>query len=217
MLPESIRSLCRGLTAGSRCSAAVLSASCYVPRDRSLPFASDWQWVHRPLRVLPCGSRPPAPVFNRCDGTPGPILAVIKNTQCRAPAATLGAGDPRFVSACCLCQASLRGLGPNTPSCAPAPPFFFLGSHFKDRGGLWQLDKGGRGLTGWKSVLYKYFHLVFLSACWRRCRAETHLALWQLGFLSRAWHLSSLQSEIWIIRRWCVESYGEEMFQRTHL
>lgn len=37
----------------------------------------------------PVAAPPPAPVFNRCDGAPGLISAVIKSTRCQAPAAAL--------------------------------------------------------------------------------------------------------------------------------
>lgn len=148
---------------------AVLSGHCYISVVPviSLCLRSDGKGL---LWRLPCGSRPPAPESNRCDCTPGPILAVIKNTQC------LGACDPGFVSVRRLCQASLQGLG--TKVHLLQVPFFWQP--------LWwqgSLTAGAADLKGWRAVLYKYFHLIYLSSWPRRRHAETiwrgvNLASW---------------------------------------
>lgn len=71
------------------------------------------------LWELPCGSQPPAPVFNRCDGTPGLILAVIKNTQCQAPVTA----PASWWSLLCLCTPSVSSLitGPKRAIFAGSP------------------------------------------------------------------------------------------------
>lgn len=157
--------LCLHPPAGfSQSRPAGLSGRCYISAVPviSLCLRSDC------LRRLPCDGRPPAPESNRCDCTPGPILAVIKNTQC------LGACDPGFVSV--RRQASLRGLG--TKVHLSQVPFFWQP--------LWwqgSLTAGAEDLKGWRAVLYKYFHLISLSSWPRRRHAETiwrgvNLASW---------------------------------------
>lgn len=79
---------------------------------------------------------------------------------------------------------------------------------FEDRGGLWQRDKGDGGLTGWRKCFVQIFPSRFFACLVEKISHRDHLALWQLGFFSRAWHLSSVQSEMWLIRQRCVESSG---------
>lgn len=87
---------------------AVLSGHCYISVVVVIPLChllwADSKYTGL-LWVLPCGSQPPAPVFNRCDST-GLILALIKNTQCQAPVAALAA----WWSLLCLCTPSVLSL-----------------------------------------------------------------------------------------------------------
>lgn len=108
------------------------------------------------LPATPSSWEPPASAFNRCEGSPGPILVVIKNTQCQV--VVLGAAGPFIVSLCGQCQTSLMGLGSIWSSCLFAsslPPLCF-GAGFND-GSLWWRDR----LHEEGHSCEKYFHFIF--------------------------------------------------------
>lgn len=89
------------------------------------------------------------------------------------------AGDPCFVSVCRLCQASLQGQRRGAERAIFAGSPFLLTALMT--GVFWQ-----RGQKDWGDegvVLFKYFHLIFLSAWSRGCHTETiwrydNLAFW---------------------------------------
>lgn len=73
-----------------------------LPQSRSIAQALVLCFRLTVSAGAPTGSQPPAPAFNRCDGTVGPILARIKNTQ--APVAVPG---DRCFRLCLLSMTSL--------------------------------------------------------------------------------------------------------------
>lgn len=80
-----------------------------------------------PVRALPRGHQPPAPALNRCDAHQGRSQPLLITPSVSLQRLCHRAGDPCFVSARCLCQASLSERRRRAGS-----SFWWLG--FDDRG-----------------------------------------------------------------------------------
>lgn len=88
------------------------------------------------------------------------------------------AGDPCFVFVCRLCQASLQGQRRGAERAIFAGSPFLLTALMTGVSDSGAEDWGDEGV-----VLFKYFHLIFLSAWSRGCHTETiwhydNLAFW---------------------------------------